>query len=220
MCADPDRWHSGPHTCRCGNTYRLGDWLQTNSGLALYPIDPRLEEIEIGDIAHSLANLCRFAGHSREFYSVAQHSVLVSYEIAPESALEGLLHDGSEYGFADLPRPIKRHPELQYYRRAEERLQQAIFKKFGCKWPMPEDVKRADNVLLITEQRDLMAPPPMAWKEQKTQPRPEPIVPWDPNTARRKFLERFVELTLGRAEINGRQRLISNMACCNVASAN
>ena len=61
---------------------RGGDWMQTYSGFQFWPLDPRPEEIHVIDIAHSLANQCRYAGHCREFYSVAQHSVLLKLPMA------------------------------------------------------------------------------------------------------------------------------------------
>ena len=57
---------------------RYGDFIQTYSGIEFYPLDPRIEEVKLLDIAHALSNICRFTGHCNEFYSVAQHSVLVS----------------------------------------------------------------------------------------------------------------------------------------------
>ena len=87
---------------------RVGDWIQTMSGVIFYPLDPRPEEIRIEDIAHALSHQCRFAGHCREFYSVAEHSVRVSRELPQEFMLWGLLHDASEAYLVDLPRPIKR----------------------------------------------------------------------------------------------------------------
>ncbi|KKL86801.1 hypothetical protein LCGC14_1941060, partial [marine sediment metagenome] len=54
---------------------RLGDWIQTASGTKVWPLDARVEEILLSDIAHHLSNLCRFTGACRKFYSVAQHVV-------------------------------------------------------------------------------------------------------------------------------------------------
>src|SRR5881392_3435793 len=55
-----------------------GPYLQTVSGRFVNPFDPDPEQLDIGDIARALANVCRFGGHCRSFYSVAQHSVIVS----------------------------------------------------------------------------------------------------------------------------------------------
>ena len=57
---------------------RKGDWMQTATGGVFWPVDPRPEDVEIEDIAHALSLICRYCGHVREFYSVAQHSVLVA----------------------------------------------------------------------------------------------------------------------------------------------
>lgn len=50
------------------NNTRRGDWFQTFLGEMFYPGDPRPEEVFIHDIAHALSNVCRFAGHCRDFY--------------------------------------------------------------------------------------------------------------------------------------------------------
>ncbi len=84
------------------------DWIQTYTCKKLYPLSPRMEDICIEDIAHSLSMLCRFTGHCKRFYSVAEHSILVSYFCDPADRRHALLHDGSEYGLTDLPTPLKR----------------------------------------------------------------------------------------------------------------
>src|SRR5690606_5290032 len=78
---------------------RLGDWMQTFTGRAVYPLDLRPDDIDIQDIAHALSMQCRYAGHTRQFYSVAEHSVHVARwcrQYGPAAALEGLLHDATE----------------------------------------------------------------------------------------------------------------------------
>lgn len=71
------------------------DWIATFTGGVFFPLAPRVEDVRISDIAHALSMLCRFAGHTRGFYSVAQHSVLVSRLCSQQDALWGLLHDAS-----------------------------------------------------------------------------------------------------------------------------
>lgn len=167
---------------------RKGDWMQTATGRAFWPVDPRPDEVEIEDIAHALANMCRFAGHCREFYSVAQHSVLVARALPPAARLWGLLHDASEAYIVDVPRPLK--PYLPGYREAEDNVMEAIVERFGLTPAMPEEVKRIDNAILADEAAQIMLKPPRDWHL------PEPplgirIDPWSPQTARRLFLEEF-----------------------------
>ena len=172
-------------------------WLQTFTGKQFYPLEPRIEDIDIMDIAHSLSLQCRFAGHINEFYSVAQHSVLVSIECPPKDALWGLLHDASEAYLVDVPRPLKHHPSFKAYREAEDKLMAAICDKFGMEAVMPFYVRHADNVLLATEKRDLMGQEPAPWS-----PLPEPcqerIKAVMPDEAKRLFLERFYKLNTGK----------------------
>ncbi|MFM2054827.1 MAG: putative protein yfdR, partial [Pseudomonadota bacterium] len=91
---------------------RVGDWMTTNSGKRVYPLDPDPADFDLGDIAISLSNLCRFAGHTRIFHSVASHALLVSQLVAPLHpglALAALHHDDAEAFISDIPRPVKRH---------------------------------------------------------------------------------------------------------------
>ena len=176
----------------------VGDWIQTFSGARFWPMDPRAEEVRIEDIAHALALVSRFGGHCRVFYSVAQHSVLVSEQCGPEDALAGLLHDSAEAYLGDIPRPLKRQPEMVGYRVAEARVQRVVFERFGLPWPMDMSVKIADEALLATEARDLMgvAGDFPTW-ELPQPPLPNRVEPWDWATAKREFLYRFALLTMG-----------------------
>lgn len=172
---------------------RRGDWMQTATGRQFWPMDPRPSEVCIEDVAHALAHQCRYAGHCRRFYSVAQHSVLVSEAVPPEHALWGLLHDASEAYLVDVPRPVK--PYLSGYKAAERRVMEAVCVHFGLPREMPATVKVADERILADEAAQLMTPPPASWNL------PHPplgvwISPIDPADAKALFLARFGELTL------------------------
>jgi hypothetical protein len=171
------------------------DWIQTFTRKQFWPLEPRPQDIDIVDIAHALSNLCRYGGHVEEFYSVAQHCVLVSRVVPQEHALRGLLHDASEAYLVDVPRPIKRSEGMEAYRAAEQRLEAAIYERFGLPSEDPECIKTADNQLLRTEQRDLMKPAPAAWKDYRVGALPETIIPWAPSASRFAYLNRFSELT-------------------------
>ncbi|MEO5340919.1 MAG: phosphohydrolase [Magnetococcus sp. MYC-9] len=171
---------------------RRGAWIQTFTGVQFWPMDPRSGEIRIVDIAHSLAMLCRFNGHCRRFYSVAEHSVHVSHVVAPLHAPWGLLHDAAEAYISDMPQPIKR--ELSVFSMFEEQLQQVIARRFGLPDVLPAAVKQADMQLLATEKLALMGPEPAVWTGL-----PEPLDPgliraWSPEQAEHAFLNRFYDL--------------------------
>jgi 5'-deoxynucleotidase YfbR-like HD superfamily hydrolase len=167
--------------------------MQTVSGRLFWPLDPRPGEVYINDIAHALSNLCRFGGMSSRFYSVAEHSWRVSLACDKKDTLAGLLHDATEAYLVDVPRPIKVH--LSNYKEIELRLACVIGERFGLDLAnLPASVKHADEVLLATEQRDLMKPPPVPW-ETMPDPLPERIVPMMPSMAKRWLLKRFEELS-------------------------
>ncbi|MBF0180285.1 MAG: phosphohydrolase [Magnetococcales bacterium] len=175
-----------------GESRREG-WIQTYTGLRFWPTDARPDEVEIRDVAHALAMLCRFNGHCRRFYSVAEHSVHVSRIVPPEDALWGLLHDASEAYLADLPRPLKRL--MPAYREREAALTRVIARRFGLPEAIPATVELADGVLLATEKAALMGPEPAPWEPLPPALDPAMIRAWDPLAAERAFLERFVEIT-------------------------
>jgi hypothetical protein len=167
-------------------------WILTYGGRQFFPLEPRPGDIDVGDIAHSLAMQCRFNGHCRRFYSVAEHSVRVSRILEGRARLWGLLHDAAEAYISDLPRPLK--ATAPGFRAAEDRLLEVIVTRFGLEWPMPPAVAHADDVLLATEMRDLMAPSPTPWPLEAA-PLAATIVPVDHDEAEKLFLERFAELT-------------------------
>jgi uncharacterized protein len=170
------------------------DWIQTHTGRRFNPLKPNPDAIVIQDIAHALSMQCRFSGHSKEFYSVAQHCVLVSYICDHNDALWGLMHDATEAYLVDVPRPLKRSGKFQAYIEFEAVMQEAICRRFALPFKEPPSVKEADTVLLATEARDLMSPLHSDW-QQPRDPLPFKIEPWDHNKAKDMFMKRFFELT-------------------------
>lgn len=175
---------------------RQGEWFFSASGRRFWPFDPRPEDVHLEDIAHALSLQCRFCGNVSAFLSVGQHSVMVSRICAPYAALAGLLHDASEAYLGDVIRPIKKL--LPTYEAIEDGVMRAVCVRFGlgaddeALW---REVKRADNVALSTEMRDL-ARAGGKLTEPAEPPMDERIVEsWSPEVAKRRFLERFHELS-------------------------
>jgi uncharacterized protein len=173
---------------------RKGDWIQTYTGRKFWPLDPRPEEVQIEDIAHALSMLCRFNGHTTEFYSVAEHSFHVSCLLSGEHALVGLLHDASEAYLSDVTRPVK--PFLEGYMRIESDLMGAIAERFGFSWPPHGDVKRADTAMLATEANHLLRGGPQGWSwDWRSCVLSRELKPLPQSLAKELFMSRFKELT-------------------------
>ena len=179
--------------------------IETRSGIGFWPLEPRAVDINIDDIAHALSQQCRFSGHTREHYSVAEHCVRVAdvledWGCSTEVQLWGLLHDASEAYLVDIPSPLKCLPEFAPYREAEARLMAAVCERFGLPIVEPVEVRAADGVLLATEARDLMAFAPEHWTKLTHAPLDERIVPWGSQQARRAFRLRFDSLMCARGQ--------------------
>lgn len=164
---------------------RKGSPIETYTGKDFFPLDPREEDIEIRDIAHSLSLLCRFNGHCNRFYSVAEHSVRVVdclrsrlseiYTGTNDNGwnmawLRALLHDAAEAYVSDVPRPTKQ--DLPEYKKIEDNIAEVIYARYsvsnedlanfawnsGCLYKLTdvhEDIAACDMILLATEARDL-----------------------------------------------------------------
>jgi hypothetical protein len=169
-------------------------WIQTYTGKKFWPLDPSIDDVCIEDIAHGLAMKCRFSGHTHSFYSVAQHSVLVSQLVPPKDAMWGLLHDAAEAYLADVARPVKQHHAFDGFRAYEGVLMRIIAMAFHLPWPEPPSIKDADWTALLTEKRDVMAP--MEWPPtpKNLMPMAANILPLTPRPAKALFLRRYAEL--------------------------
>jgi len=173
---------------------------ETFSGLRYYPTEPHTDIIQICDIAHALSNICRFNGHCSEFYSVAQHSVVVS-ELCPHNLrLDGLMHDASEAYIQDIITPIKRL--LPLYTHIEHTWMQTIYEvlmphEFHAISKEHKDfLKRADSHALESEAHILMRSKGVNWPLVETLNEPFALIdPLPPKAAEALFIRRWVELT-------------------------
>jgi uncharacterized protein len=154
------------------------DCIRTYSGKYVNVFEPTEDMICIEDIAHALAHQCRFAGHTRSFLSVAEHSYYVMLITSKENKLQDLMHDASEAYLVDIPSPIKRR--LSQYVELEDKLMHVIASKFGFTWPMSDEVKVNDKKSLEFE-----------WENSVL----SDCEAADPKVAERLFLQCFKEIT-------------------------
>lgn len=138
-------------------------FVQTRTGKAFDLLEPTPAMVDEEDIAHALSMMCRFNGHTKRHYSVAEHCVNVSklcYEAGgAEAGLVGLLHDAAEAYTGDLVQPLKRLLGPKF-RKVEDRIENAVWRRFGLRsstvkhW-MPT-AKRFDLAMLMIERRVLL----------------------------------------------------------------
>lgn len=169
-----------------------GPTIMLASGKRFDLLDPDRSDFDIEDIAHGLAHVCRYAGQCRTFYSVAEHSILVSDTVEAYS-FEALMHDAAEAFIGDITRPLKQL--LPDYRAIEARVETAIIRRFGLRSEAKPVVKTADLRVLAAEQNQIMAVGCADWAEDAG------IVPASihvrgllPDQAKAEFLLRYDEL--------------------------
>lgn len=173
-------------------------YIQTLSGKKFSYQFATADDIDIEDIANALSNICRFAGHLPEFYSVAQHSVLTSLIVPAEFAFEALMHDAAEAYCQDIPAPLK--ALLPDYQRIETLVDDLIRQKYGINPEQAAVVKYADLVMLATERRDLDIDDGSVWQVLEGIPTTDvfQITPLRPGQAFGLFMNRFNELKEAR----------------------
>lgn len=182
-----------------------GPQIRLRSGAWFDLLDPAASDFTIDDIAHGLAHTCRYAGQADGFYSVAEHSILVS-EIALGHEYAALLHDAAEAFIGDVTRPLKQL--LPEYKRLEKSIEEAIFARFDVDGVHP-DVKKADLEVLAAEQAQLMPEGTDAWaSEAGISPAPIRVERMPPEEAKLRFLERYRALRGSRSEDDGGSRPI------------
>jgi 5'-deoxynucleotidase YfbR-like HD superfamily hydrolase len=168
--------------------------ISTRSGRRLYLHNPSPSQILIDDIAHGLAHQCRFNGQTNKFYSVAQHSVIVSSILPPELKLAGLLHDAAEAYLGDIVQPLKEL--LPDFEAIESRFANVIGERFNVDLNHNTKVKKADLIALATERRDLMPMEIVEWESLVgIDPLRKVINPLSPEKAKAEFIDCYLKLT-------------------------
>ena len=181
-------------------------WVQTASGAAFDLAGQDETQVNIHDIAASLSKLCRFTGATCTFYSVAQHSVVVSDALkrhGPLVQLLGLMHDAHEAYIGDITRPVAALlGSIGSYSVLHD-LKAIVQTTIHRKLRLPEKpsnrfldlIAEADEAALATELRDVMATPQRDWG-LSVGPLKKPItaLPW--HRAEEQFLDRYHTLSV------------------------
>ena len=190
--------------------------IATYSGKSFDLLNPKPEMVCIEDIAHSLAYQCRYTGHTRQFYSVAQHCVLMAEnEDLPGDPLAKLLHDAAETYIGDIAKPWKSlldvcipkdETTLEYHvpvEDFEDTIQRVIGITLEVDLSYSAEVKAADIRMMATEIRDLgpEMPPSFRWGIDVSNPVEEIIIPWLPEPAEQIFLATYKLLKLKGTKI-------------------
>jgi len=171
----------------------------TYTGKSFDLLNPTPNMVCIEDIAHALANICRYTGHVREFYSVAQHCVLMAKADLPGGPLQRLLHDAGEAYIGDITSPWKQclivHDFDVSVKEWELKIQKIIGLALGIDLNHSTKVKEADNRMYFTEVRDLM-PPSDEFRKWRGNLKPleEKIICWYPLKAEDMFLAMYNSL--------------------------
>jgi 5'-deoxynucleotidase YfbR-like HD superfamily hydrolase len=168
-------------------------YVSTFLGNRFYPLEPRIDHVAIEDIAHGLAFQCRFNGQTQEFYSVAQHSLIVASLVPAELRLAALLHDAAEAYLGDMVKPLK--VLLPAFGAIEDQVGAIIAAAFGIDFSDYGPIKRADLIALATEKRDLMPHSAERWAYlDDIGALPKRIVTMSPGQAKQEFLDEFTRL--------------------------
>lgn len=183
------------------STIKCSPTIETYTGKIFDLLNPTVEMIDIIDIAHAGSQLCRFTGHTKYHYSIAQHEWLGSYLVPQENALEFLLHDAAESFCSDISRPLKHMTAMgDLYRPIEDKIQNLIRIKYGLPKVQSSVIHTVDNMMLFAEKRQLMfgRPEPNDLGQvciDTTREADVKIVQMSPIQVKNAFLSRFIELT-------------------------
>jgi len=155
--------------------YQVEDgWFEIVSGKKFFFENPTVDMIEPEDVAYSLARQCRYNGHTKRWYSVCEHTCIMSDWVmeqpwaTPRDGLTALHHDDAEYAIGDMIRPVK--DKVPQFKVIEEGIDQVIARRFGTIWPFPGWLKEADTRILVDERATVMNPSDNRWGTDDMEP--------------------------------------------------
>jgi len=148
-------------------------WIQTFKRIQFDLEAPTADMVDLEDIAHALSLNCRWTGHVPFFFSVAEHSVMVSMMVEQlggslEEQRAALMHDAHEAYTGDISSPLKSLLAPQIHQ-LQGGIQAAIDEKFGL-IETPAIVHKADSMALDYELTFLRGGPSARWTAE-----PEPM---------------------------------------------
>lgn len=161
--------------------------MTTVSGRVVSVIDPRPDDIDLGDIAWALSMQCRYSGHILRRWSVASHSIACVLEaerrgLPADIQAACLMHDAAEAYVGDLIWPVKKAvrdgASHGMFDRLETRFSIAIALRFGLPIGfngLPE-VHEIDQAVCAREMLDLRTMP-AGWKPH-VEPADAAVIGW------------------------------------------
>lgn len=170
--------------------YKAVDFIQTYTGRAFWPLKPTADALSVIDIAHALSNQCRYTGHVRHFYSVAQHCVLLAEHVAahggtPMDCYQMLHHDDPEAYLVDIARPVKQF--MPEYRVWDHAIDDVIRKWLGLEFvKRPDFIDELDSRIIVDERAALLGGT-LDWGH-RMEPIGITIEKWSPEKAEQAFL--------------------------------
>lgn len=191
MTIKPETLVEGEDKCRYDED--RGPYITLYSGGKFYPADCRIDQATVTDIAHALALNCRYNGHVADFYSVAEHCVLVSQLVPEKYALWGLLHDVTEAFVPDIPRPLK--PYIHGFQQFEDQIMEQVALRWDLPKEIPPEVKHIDRNIVRTEAEALFSDPPDWLEFYDVVCSPDRVLGLSPKAAERLWLARYQEIT-------------------------
>lgn len=142
--------------------------IRTFMGHYVNLLAPKLEDIDLRDIAHHLSLECRWGGATKRHYSVNEHQLWVARFVAQlvparfvnVAKLYSCVHDAHEYVFKDIPAPLKKllgEPYLGWCHNVDLLVWQKVHLPPPHK-EMQDAIKAADSYAAWCEAQVLLTP--------------------------------------------------------------